>query len=86
MGAGLVDGLAGLPDPQEFAAGSAATRCTSGGRGSPPNFTKLFVGDLTAARNPAGQKQLSSSRGAPSSYLQQGNQASLAYSVRLLCA
>ena len=44
---------------QEFAAGSAATRCTSGGRGSPPNFTELTGGDLTAVRNPAKGEPLS---------------------------
>jgi hypothetical protein len=43
-----------------LAAESAATLCDSGGKGGPPNFTELFAGDLTAARNPAGQEQLSS--------------------------
>ena len=43
-----------------LAAESAATLCDSGGKGGPPNFTGLFAGDLAAARNPAGQEQLSS--------------------------
>ena len=37
---------------------------STGGRGSAPHFTDLFAGDLTAARNPAGQEELSSSTGA----------------------
>ena len=43
---------------QEFAAGSGVKACDSGGQGGPPHFTELFAGDLTAARNPAGQEQL----------------------------
>ena len=49
---------------QEFAAGSGAALSDSGGTGGPPNFTDLFAGDLTAARNPAGQEELSPSTGA----------------------
>jgi hypothetical protein len=43
------------------AAGHAATLSNSGGTGSPPNFTMLSAGDLTADTNPAGREQLSSS-------------------------
>ena len=49
---------------QEIAAESGAALRDSGGTGSPPNFTDLFAGDLTAARNPAGREQLSPSTGA----------------------
>jgi hypothetical protein len=49
---------------QELAAESGAALRDSGGTGSPPNFTDLFAGDLTAARNPAGQEELSPSAGA----------------------
>ena len=49
---------------QEFAAGSGAAQCISGGRGSPPPFTELTGGDLTAARNPAKGELLSPSNGA----------------------
>ena len=49
---------------QELAAESAAALRDSGGTGGPPNFTDLFAGDLTAARNPAGQEELSPSAGA----------------------
>ena len=38
---------------QELAAESGAALRDSGGTGGPPNFTDLFAGDLTAARNPA---------------------------------
>ena len=49
---------------QELAAESGAALRDSGGTGGPPNLTDLFAGDLTAARNPAGQEELSPSAGA----------------------
>ena len=61
-------GLYHAPNSTEWrstlAAGSGAALCASGGTGGPPNFTDLFAGDLTAARNPAGQEELSLSTGA----------------------
>ena len=52
---------------QEFAAGSAASLCTSGGTGGPPNFTKLTGRDLTAETYPAEGELLSPSNGASAS-------------------